>query len=293
MADNLLVSIGMPVYNGGKHVEQALMSLLAQSYSDIEIIVADNASTDNTQIIVTSIASGDSRVRYFRHAENMGIGYNFDFTLEQAQGKYFMWAASDDVWDNDWVRAMVDGLSVDGVELAYGKVVAIDEESGEPERICVDFDFSGGLVVRHLKYFLAEEISGKACVIYGLYKTTFLRERKKLVDYTAKDYGADMLFVFDCMNYGAVQIDPTVTHYKRHAQATLHRESESWLQLIRSVLMFNHLRYYFKHVPLSGNWAEKILLMMLIPVKYLKSLSYNVARAMSSRFIRRINSLLW
>jgi len=92
-----IVSIGMPVYNGDKTLKSALDSLLKQSFTNFEIIISDNASTDGTKEICLSYAKNDMRIRYIRQEKNIGAINNFKFVLEQAVGKYFMWAAADDI----------------------------------------------------------------------------------------------------------------------------------------------------------------------------------------------------
>src|ERR1035437_6848500 len=91
------VSIGMRVYNGGKYIRRALASLLAQTFTDFELIISDNASTDGTEAICREYAAGDPRIRYVRQGENLGAMANFRFVLNEAGGEYFMWAAHDDV----------------------------------------------------------------------------------------------------------------------------------------------------------------------------------------------------
>ncbi len=98
------VSIGMPVYNGEKFIREALDSLLAQTFTDFEIIISDNASTDDTPIICSEYAERDSRIRYVRQAENIGIMKNFQFVLDEAIGEYFMWAAHDDLWGEKFIE---------------------------------------------------------------------------------------------------------------------------------------------------------------------------------------------
>lgn len=93
------VSIGMPVYNGEPYIYKALDSLLAQTYTDFELIISDNASTDSTPKICKEYAARDFRIRYIRQPKNMGAFFNFNFVLSQARSEYFMWAAADDVWD--------------------------------------------------------------------------------------------------------------------------------------------------------------------------------------------------
>ncbi|MCX7109932.1 MAG: glycosyltransferase family 2 protein [Proteobacteria bacterium] len=98
------VSIGMPVYNGEKFIREALDSLLAQTFTDFEIIISDNASTDGTSEICSEYISRDSRIRYIRQTENIGIMRNFQFVLDEAIGEYFMWAAHDDLWGTKFIE---------------------------------------------------------------------------------------------------------------------------------------------------------------------------------------------
>jgi glycosyltransferase involved in cell wall biosynthesis len=105
-----LVSIGMPVYNGEEFIQKALDSLLAQDYPNFEIIVSDNASTDKTQEICINYANKDERIKYYRNAKNLGAMPNFDKVLEISQGKYFMWAAHDDLWERNFVSVLVNHL---------------------------------------------------------------------------------------------------------------------------------------------------------------------------------------
>ena len=71
-----MVSIGIPVYNGEKYLATAIESLLAQSYTDFEIIISDNASTDRTQQIAEEYVVRDLRIRYDRMASNRGAILN-------------------------------------------------------------------------------------------------------------------------------------------------------------------------------------------------------------------------
>ena len=111
MIDKPLVSIGIPVYNGGRFIRKALDSLLAQDYENLEFIISDNASTDNTLQLCKEYAIRDSRIRIHRHSHNLGSPKNFQTVLEHAQGEYFMWAAVDDYWLPEFVSVLVDDLN--------------------------------------------------------------------------------------------------------------------------------------------------------------------------------------
>jgi glycosyltransferase involved in cell wall biosynthesis len=92
------VSIGMPVFNSGFKIKKALDSLLNQSFTNFEIIISDNYSKDNTRTICEGYKSKDYRIKYFRQSKNIGAFSNFEFVLNKAKGKYFMWACDDDIW---------------------------------------------------------------------------------------------------------------------------------------------------------------------------------------------------
>ena len=129
------VSIGMPVYNGERYVEEALQSLLAQTFTDFELVIADNASTDHTEAICRSYARRDDRVRYVRNRANYGAIYNFNNVFRLTTGEYFKWAAYDDVCDAPFLSRCVEVLDQDpGVVLACPRVAGIDEE-GHPTDI--------------------------------------------------------------------------------------------------------------------------------------------------------------
>lgn len=101
----------MPVYNGGALLAEALESALMQEYAPLEIVVVDNASTDDTRAIVERLAARDRRVRYLRNATNVGGVENARRVLAEARGTYFTWLFHDDLLcDPRYVDTVVDFL---------------------------------------------------------------------------------------------------------------------------------------------------------------------------------------
>lgn len=124
------ISIGLPVFNGETYIEEALDSILAQTYTDFELIISDNASTDRTPEICQGYAAKDSRIRYFRNPENLGGVPNYNRTFELSGGEYFKWAAHDDVLAPGFLKECVRVLDErPDVILAHSKTKIIDEES--------------------------------------------------------------------------------------------------------------------------------------------------------------------
>lgn len=103
-----LVSVGIPTYNRPEGLIHTLECILNQTYRNLEVIVSDNGSQSNeTESIVKEFIHNDRRIRFFRQQQNMGIEWNFKFVLEKSSGKYFMWAADDDGWGENFIEACI------------------------------------------------------------------------------------------------------------------------------------------------------------------------------------------
>jgi glycosyltransferase involved in cell wall biosynthesis len=112
------VTIGVPVYNAASMLRTALDSLLAQSYSAFELIISDNASTDDTEQLCREYAQRDPRIRYIRHSINRGGPWNFNHVFEVSNTEYFKWAAHDDVCHPTYLARCIEVLDRDS-EVAW------------------------------------------------------------------------------------------------------------------------------------------------------------------------------
>jgi len=122
-----LVTIGLPTYNGAKYLAGALDSLLAQDYPNVEIVVSDNGSTDDTEVVARGYARRFDRIRYYRLDSNMGAAANFNRTLSLARGVYFMWASDHDLREPTLVSRCVEALEANpAAVLAYPQCLVID-----------------------------------------------------------------------------------------------------------------------------------------------------------------------
>jgi glycosyltransferase involved in cell wall biosynthesis len=105
-AEPVAVTIGMPTYNAEDRILRSIDSLLAQNFSDFELIISDNASTDNTQQVCKKAAASDARIKYIRQPENLGQLGNFNYVIQAASGRYFMWAHDDDIYDARFISTL-------------------------------------------------------------------------------------------------------------------------------------------------------------------------------------------
>ena len=101
ISDNMLVSVVMTTYNGQEFLGRQLQSILDQTWSNIEIIICDDASSDGTQDIILSFAEKDNRIKYYFNKTNAGVNNNFESGFSKAAGDLIAIADQDDVWKKE------------------------------------------------------------------------------------------------------------------------------------------------------------------------------------------------
>jgi glycosyltransferase involved in cell wall biosynthesis len=137
-----LVSIGLPVYNGQTFITEAIECLLAQTFSDWELIISDNASTDTTMSICLAFAKKDSRIRVYPNERNMGFCQNHNRVFQLSRGRYFKWMADDDLFGAEFLECCIKELEKDDrVVLAFPKIAYVDA-GGKPLGSQVNSDLS-------------------------------------------------------------------------------------------------------------------------------------------------------
>jgi glycosyltransferase involved in cell wall biosynthesis len=271
------VSIGMPVYNGEKYIREALDSLLAQTFTDFDLIISDNASTDDTEAICREYAARDPRIRYVRQSENRGIMANFQFVLDEARGEHFMWAAADDRWDPDWLAALLSQLNAD-VSVAFGSVVPFVDSGRLGSRFVLK-SLVGPTTIRMVRYYMWRESGPKPCAIYGLYRTAELREvaNDVIAGVTGESWGADNILVFAMLGVGCLRVDAAVVLYKRvriWGGVGVRRSFSLASILVRAVELFlassrsQWLPYLIDHVRHSPPGCTRWAVVVVGPLKY-------------------------
>jgi len=124
-----LVSIVMATYNGERFIEAQIKSILSQTYQNLEIIVVDDRSTDQTCAILETYATKDKRVKLFRNDFNLGYVKNFEKGLLLAKGSYVAPSDHDDIWFPEKIATLV--AAINESTIVYADSVLIDE-SGKP-----------------------------------------------------------------------------------------------------------------------------------------------------------------
>ena len=268
------VTVGIPVFNGDQFLRKSIESVVNQSYRDIEIIISDNCSTDNTKSICIEYASKDKRIRYIRQPKNYGSIHNFVVLLSQARGQYFMWAGADDLLDEYWIAKLLE-ICKKNNSLAFGVVQYIDEFDSRINSTANirEFNYKGPTWWRLLSFVFTPWALGKMILCWGLFPREFLLEITKKA-FSPKWGGCvDSIWVYSVLTKCEINSTPSVFLYKR-----VHKNSESsmlgldiqynwrartsrFMSAVMQVTMFSD---FFTISPL----IIKILLLLSLPLLY-------------------------
>jgi len=211
------VSIGLPVYNGGKFIEKRLESILLQTMTNFELIISDNGSTDATSKICKEFEKKDERVRYIRQEKNMGAVWNWYFVLKEAKCDYFVCAADDDLWEPTFLEKNTEILDTnkDVVgsigDVSYSNIINYKFKSDNNTK--TDFKkykyvkSAYGTYEKKVRVYL-EFL--QASIIYGVYR------RKELQKSIATDKyfsSSDLAMILSVLKYGNLHvIDENLLH---------------------------------------------------------------------------------
>ena len=174
------VSIGVPVYNGEKFLRTTLDSILAQTFTDFELIICDNCSTDSTEQICREYVARDPRVRYFRNERNLGPAPNYNRCFEHARGEFYKWAAADDLIAPTFVQRCVETLDGDpSLSAVYASSKEIDENGKELYEHDFEIDLGDASPARRFwKYALVDHRKNHATEFWGVWRSGILAQWK-------------------------------------------------------------------------------------------------------------------
>ena len=194
-ASNPKISIGIPVYQAEKYIRSALDSLLVQTYTDFEVIISDNASTDETSNICQEYANLDNRIKYVRQPVNQGAAVNFEFVLNAARGEYFMWAAHDDIWSPDFIQINLSFLESNKDYVASICPVRFEDGNFDPIHMG-DMSLTGLPYQRFEQFFNCWHANSR---FYSMFRTQEL----KVCPYHGSDFlGSDWVIMLYVIKQG-------------------------------------------------------------------------------------------
>jgi len=216
-----LVSIGLPVFNGENYIKDALDSILAQTYTDFELIIVDNASTDQTPLICRAYAAKDNRIRYYRNKMNIGASKNFNRAFKLSSGKYFKWAAHDDVISPEFLSRCINVIDRDpSIVLCHSKTGRIDKNG----KLVGTYDYKvrSNSLKPHERFgdLIVDRWQPSWLLIFGVIRADTLRMTQLMGNYI----GADGNLLAEIALLGCISEIPDVLFFRRsHPQSYVDR----------------------------------------------------------------------
>lgn len=276
-----LVSIGLPVYNGGERIAGALNSILRQSFTDFEVVIVDNASTDDTRAICRDYAQRDRRICYFRNVTNIGVNPNHDRVFEYSHGKYFAWFADDVEYAPDTLArcvAEIERASATPLVLVHPRCQIIRD--GRPLSLAEQKSIASNSPRPWRRLAVVLSKVGLVNQLFGLIRAEVLRKTRLNGLYASSDY----VLLAELAMQGELREIPEVLVRRRidsnRGTAAVHRDLQAWKAWLgaarsrsladalpyRERLAFEYLRAAW-HSPI-GALDKFMCLACILPVHY-------------------------
>lgn len=258
--NNIKVSIGMPVYNGDDFIRQALDSLLGQEFEDFELIISDNASIDNTQMICLEYATRDKRIRYYRNDMNRGAAYNFLRVFELSRGEFFMWSSHDDVWMPTFISELVNMIeNVPSAVMAVCRAEKIDHNEGRHMAFSPLYLNTTGMTRPERLSYSAQYVSG--WLLHALYRKKMIQTAVDIFQEKKFSIGApEVLFLHRCLDKGDLLFSDKLLFKKRQTSEKAQENPEQSINIYKMLVVMFLYCYgsFFKCFNLKGLRLSKV-----------------------------------
>lgn len=198
------VSVIVPVYNVEKYLRRCVESILAQTFTDFELILVDDGSTDNCPEICDEYARKDNRVRVI-HCVNGGVSAARNVALEIASGEFLTFCDSDDYLKPEWFDWLVSQMDQKNVDMVIGNFVSVDDNGqAEPNKCTYKTDLvTFASQSDRVNYIIQKLLRGySAWAVWArLFRTDIIKENCIRFCTTCGNYAEDLEFVLDYMLY--------------------------------------------------------------------------------------------
>jgi glycosyltransferase involved in cell wall biosynthesis len=194
-----VLGIGLPVYNGKQFIQKKIESILNQTFTDFEIFITDNCSTDGTGKICDEFAKKDQRIHVIHHEKNIGAKRNFYSSIKISKNEFFVWTAVDDLMDSTFLEKNIKQLKLN--ENIVGSISKIEYYSLKNKK---DFKFIQlnsvlGTYEEKIRFFLT---NSSANLIYSVFKKKYLE--KSLIKEPIGTW--DSAIVLNVLRYGDINV---------------------------------------------------------------------------------------
>ena len=206
-----LVSIAMASYNGAKYIEEQLNSIINQTYKNIEVVVVDDVSSDNTIEIVKKYQERYSFIKLFENKKNLGVTKTFEAAINNCNGVFIALCDQDDIWELDKIDILVAGIG--NHDAVYSNSLLVDEKG---KSLGVEFKSIMNMASYYsgTPFLLSNSVPGHTILVKTDFLKTIIPIPEKLL--------FDLWIGFNAGgNNGIKFIDKVLVKYRQHATNTI------------------------------------------------------------------------
>ncbi len=244
-----LISIAICTYNGANYIKEQILSIITQTYQNLEIIIIDDCSIDQTFAVLESFRLKDPRIQVFKNPKNLGFNANFNKAISLTTGKYIAVADQDDIWDINKISLMYDRIA-DNLLLYHNS--SYINENGDLTKLYTSSHhrFVSGNCAINLLYYNC--VSGHTCLIH--------RDLLKLTPPCPKDFYYDWWFAYTAACYGSISyLENSLVKHRKHALSATSKDINN-----PKLLRLQQFNFFLKHphTPLKvKNILHKLILL--------------------------------
>jgi glycosyltransferase involved in cell wall biosynthesis len=238
-----LISIAMCTYNGERFLEQQLQSIIKQTYENLEIVIVDDSSTDNTLSIIKEYAGKDKRIKWYQNETNIGFNRNFERALKLCAGKYIAISDQDDIWEPQKIQRLADTIGDHWV--AFSNSALIDS-NGSPlgRNLLVDNFNYGNRDYRGI--LLMNFVTGHTCLI----TREFLQLALPIPETAVYDWWMGFVAIY---NNKLIYLDEILTNYRVHPSSIIQQfVGAKNLDLIKLKVHSEHLTDFLNYSEINA-----------------------------------------
>ncbi len=253
---NELISIVIPTYNLSKHIETTILSLLNQTYKDIEIVIIDDNSSDDTTKIITPLEKENKNITYIKLSKNKGVSNARNVGLQKSSGKYILFLDADDWIESNYISIMLTEILKENSDIAIGSVkneynnfISSNMRYFYATTMSINAEYALKLLSRSIQnnFYITPMVGSK------LFKKEFIV--KNNLSFFGKNYEDDIFtFISFTMNPKIVIVSNAIQHYRQNYNSLTHTFDISKIddlitafQEIKKILIEQKKYRKFKH----------------------------------------------
>ncbi|MAN60035.1 MAG: glycosyl transferase [Flavobacteriaceae bacterium] len=269
-----LISVILPVYNGEDYLEEAIKSCLDQSYSNFELIIIDDGSSDATLKIATDWSMEDSRIKVLSNEVNRNLPYSLNIGHKLAKGEYITWTSHDNLYQRGALEALVSKLKNSNADIVYADYLLIDKEGS----------IRGKVNAKSIDYLLFTNVIGPC----------FLYKRNVYLNNTCYNESLYLLEDFDfwirsLKNSRFVKIDNPGYYFYRYHPDSLTMKIKKDKELNRKFL--KNVEQCYKGVFNEVKLKNPDFIIQFFVDRLIRGVEYNIKSITSNYFFRDLKTI--